>query len=110
MLKSNLTRQILTVVTYFVTTAIGMSSIQVATAATTSITAPSQITPSATKIAKKKKGNAMKKGSAMKRGDAMKKGDAMGSGDAMKKSDAMSNGNAMKKGDAMGNGDAMKKP
>ena len=55
MLKSNLTRQILTVVTCFATTVIGMSSIQIATAATTSIAAPSQIAPSATKIAKKKK-------------------------------------------------------
>jgi uncharacterized membrane protein YqgA involved in biofilm formation len=77
MLKSNLTRQISIVVTCFATTAIGMSSIQIATAATTSITAPSQIAPSATKVAKKKKGSAIKKGDTMKKADAMRNGDAM---------------------------------
>lgn len=71
MLKSTPFRHILIIVTGLAATMMSISSIQAATAATTSIlTAPSTIAPVSTKIAKKKKGSAMKKGDAMKKGNA----------------------------------------
>jgi hypothetical protein len=77
MMKSTLTRKILTIVTGLAVTMMGMSSIEATTAATTSSTVSTQVAPGSNQIAakkiKRKKVGAMKKGSAMKKGDAMKK-------------------------------------